>query len=405
MDTTTFSGIDENETLTVPTDTDTWNEEDEIYRFRYFGLTIAFWTVFVGGIGNTLTILTYVANVKMRTDFNKLLLNLAIVDLLTSTGMIPFHIAGYLKLEWPFGNDSFTTRIQAFSYFCCGYSSIVFLLVITVNRFIGAIFPGKYKQLFSRTRMVWVLLICYLFAPVFLLPFLIGTHPDCNTPGHALTGFHTKQYLCTFVCLKGGWLSYMQFTRILFQFLPLIAMIVLYTIILIKVRGKRRSLSARMTPSLYSTEKSSMKGDANFRKSETQKLNNSRRSRSASVQLQKRSQEDRRMLVISVVICVGFTITFLPSVIVNLITPRPRTIYHMAASNLSWFNSSLNPIIYVILNQRFRQEYWRIIRIILGMLHEKFVHDSGTTSGATAMPHSNSGTNLNSSIRLQQNID
>ena len=38
------------------------------------------------------------------------------------------------------------------------------------------------------------------------------------------------------------------------------------------------------------------------------------------------------------------------------------TRWHMAASNLSWFNSALNPIIYAILNPNFRKEYLRLIK-------------------------------------------
>jgi len=34
----------------------------------------------------------------------------------------------------------------------------------------------------------------------------------------------------------------------------------------------------------------------------------------------------------------------------------------MAASNLSWFNSAINPIIYAILNPNFRKEYVRLMK-------------------------------------------
>jgi len=51
----------------------------------------------------------------------------------------------------------------------------------------------------------------------------------------------------------------------------------------------------------------------------------------------------------------------------------------MAASNVSWFNSALNPIIYTILNPRFRREYFRLVKLAFGKTKGKFVHDSSVT--------------------------
>lgn len=67
---------------------------------RYFGLTIGFYAIFVGIIGNALTILIYISNKKLRTTFNTLLLNLAIVDFITASLMLPFNVAGYVQLKW-----------------------------------------------------------------------------------------------------------------------------------------------------------------------------------------------------------------------------------------------------------------------------------------------------------------
>lgn len=365
--------------------------------FRYFGIAVGFWTVFIGSTGNMLTILTYVANKKLRTSFNVFLLNLAVIDFYTATCMIPFIIAGYLQMEWPFGNDSFTTRLQAFNYFCCGYTSVVFLVAITVNRFIGAIFPAKYKLWFSKERMVWILIVCNTCAPAFLLPFLIGTDSSCPAPLYGLTGYNTKQFLCTFVCL-GSWEPYMQFTRVLFQFVPLIAMILMYAFIFTFVHKRRTGLSSKMgtinTSTINNNESRSIVGKPKLNKTKSQR----------SLQATRRRNEDSRMLVISVVICVAFMITFLPSVIVNLLPNRHYidVRWHMAASNLSWFNSSLNPIIYVVLNRRFRREYWRIIQIAIGRVREKFVHDSSSTVATPTITHRNSSSG-NASEALRTN--
>nr|XP_039251263.1 G-protein coupled receptor 84-like [Styela clava] len=371
--------------------------------FRHFGIAIGFWTIFIGSFGNMLTILTYVANKKLRTSFNAFLLNLAVIDFYTSTCMIPFNVAGYIQMEWPFGNDSFTARLQAFNYFCCGYTSVVFLVAITANRFIGAIFPGKYKIWFSKERMIWILIVCNICAPAFLLPFLVGTHSTCNAPLYGLTGYNTKQFLCTFICLppNTGWGPYMQFTRVLFQFVPLIGMILMYAVIFTFVHKRRNKLTNKMgtmnNATIKGKEGRSIVGKPALNKTKSQR----------SIQAKRRSKEDSRMLVISVVICVAFMITFLPSVIVNLL-PNRREIdvrWHMAASNMSWFNSSLNPIIYVILNRRFRREYWRIIQIAIGRVREKFVHDSSSTIPTpSSIPRNSSAGNVSESLRVANKI-
>jgi len=38
---------------------------------------------------------------------------------------------------------------------------------------------------------------------------------------------------------------------------------------------------------------------------------------------------------------------------------------HMMASNLSWFNTAINPIIYAIMNRKFRSEYICIIKRVV----------------------------------------
>lgn len=67
---------------------------------RPFGITIAIWSILVGSVGNLLTILTYVSNLKLRTTFNLFLVNLAVIDFWTATGMLPFNLAGYIQMQW-----------------------------------------------------------------------------------------------------------------------------------------------------------------------------------------------------------------------------------------------------------------------------------------------------------------
>lgn len=47
---------------------------------------------------------------------------------------------------WPFQWLPYSCSIQAFYYYCCGYTSIVCLMAISVNRLIGITMPTYYEK-------------------------------------------------------------------------------------------------------------------------------------------------------------------------------------------------------------------------------------------------------------------
>ena len=94
--------------------------------------------------------------------------------------MMPLNVTGYIMKRWPLGGpEHISCSIQgradqdltilvskvdfvlivgqltfkAFIYFCCGYTSIVCLLVITLNRFIIIIYRDLYIQVFSKRNV------------------------------------------------------------------------------------------------------------------------------------------------------------------------------------------------------------------------------------------------------------
>ena len=68
-----------------------------------------------------------------------------------------------------------------------------------------------------------------------------------------------------------------------------------------------------------------------------------------------KKRADIRLLLCSVTICSVFIVLFLPSVIMNLIKGCIDPRFHMAASNITWLNSCVNPIVYAMMNTRFRK--------------------------------------------------
>ena len=51
-----------------------------------------------------------------------------------------------IQRYWPFQWLPYSCSIQAFYYYCCGYTSIVCLMAISVNRLIGITMPTYYEK-------------------------------------------------------------------------------------------------------------------------------------------------------------------------------------------------------------------------------------------------------------------
>ncbi|XP_039252992.2 G-protein coupled receptor 84-like [Styela clava] len=416
------------------------NEGQE--SFRYLGVTIGLFAIFLGTFGNSMTIIAFCKNRKLRRNvFNLFIVNLSLVDLLTASCMLPFNVAGYIYMEWPFGNDHVTCSIQAFFYFCCGYTSVVCLLAITMNRFVGIVFPDRYVTLYSSKWSSVILLSSWLIAPAFLLPFLVAAIIN-NSNGIPRTpiGWKEREFLCTFINID-GWGPYMQVVRVVFQFLPLVIMIVAYIFIWKRVHqsnirlrenagcreyreriesarygeltvlnkgcdspvlAKHRSSTDQQLihmiqkkDSMKQTENNNHRMDFEMEYPETEHTEKKTRlkkllkicrnkeddyankcvnsaarnksflsNRSCSVGEQQRFNKEQRMIYVSVIIWITFTVLFLPSLVVNLLPSRKSLspLFHMAASNVSWFNSCVNPLVYVALHRRMRNEYKKIIK-------------------------------------------
>nr|CAB3250751.1 G-protein coupled receptor 84-like [Phallusia mammillata] len=76
------------------------------------------------------------------------------------------------------------------------------------------------------------------------------------------------------------------------------------------------------------------------------------------------AKAQRQLLYMSTVICATFAFCALPSLILNLVGNynfiEPE--FFMAASNLGWLTSMINPIVYAAMNVQFRKEYTRVMK-------------------------------------------
>ncbi|KAJ8785492.1 hypothetical protein J1605_007089 [Eschrichtius robustus] len=122
----------------------------EFYPIVY--LVIFIW----GALGNGFSIYVFLQPYKKSTSVNVFMLNLAISDLLFIT-TLPFRVDYYLRgSNWIFGD--LTCRIMSFSMYVNMYSSIYFLTVLSVVRFLATVHPFRLLHATS-VKNAWILCV------------------------------------------------------------------------------------------------------------------------------------------------------------------------------------------------------------------------------------------------------
>ncbi|XP_049708941.1 cysteinyl leukotriene receptor 2 isoform X2 [Elephas maximus indicus] len=137
-----FSDSNNNSNCTIE------NFKREFYPIMY--LIIFVW----GALGNGFSIFVFLQPYKKSTSVNVYMLNLAISDLLFTT-TLPFRVDYYFRgSNWIFGD--LACRLMSYSMYVNMYSSIYFLTVLSVVRFLATVHPFRLLHATS-IRSAWIL--------------------------------------------------------------------------------------------------------------------------------------------------------------------------------------------------------------------------------------------------------
>ncbi|EPY81638.1 LOW QUALITY PROTEIN: cysteinyl leukotriene receptor 2 [Camelus ferus] len=131
------------------------NRNCTIENFKREFYPIVYLIIFIwGALGNGFSIYVFLQPYKKSTSVNVFMLNLAISDLLF-TSTLPFRVDYYLRgSNWIFGD--LTCRIMSYSIYVNMYSSIYFLTVLSVVRFLATVHPFRLLHATS-IRSAWIL--------------------------------------------------------------------------------------------------------------------------------------------------------------------------------------------------------------------------------------------------------
>ncbi|XP_053554619.1 chemerin-like receptor 2 [Bombina bombina] len=210
------------------------------HHFLHIISIVIYSVAFLLGVpGNAIVI--WFTGIKWEKTFNTIwFLNLAVADLIFVL-FLPFHITYVAtNFHWPFGKllcklNSFITLINLFA-------SVFFLSVIGLNRFLHLAFPSFSQKHFTLKKSVVISVIVWLSASIIACPslFFRDTLIISKTKTVCFINFHD-----TDTSLRMRRHMILTLVRFLFgYFIPLITMIVCYTILTVKMKANKAIVSS-----------------------------------------------------------------------------------------------------------------------------------------------------------------
>ncbi|MBN3295898.1 substance-K receptor [Amia ocellicauda] len=279
--------------------------------------------VIVSVIGNITVIWIILAHKRMRTVTNYFIVNLAFSDAAMAAFNTVFNFVYALHNDWYFGLGY--CRFQNFFPITAMFSSIYSMTAIAVDRYMAIIHPLKPRLSATTTKVV--------IAVIWIVAFAL-TFPQC---------FYSKilPYNSRTVCLVdwpgdyGGkhQLTYQIAVIILIYLLPLLVMLVTYSIVGLTLWG------------------SEIPGEA-------------------SEHYQNQMQAKRKVVKMMIVVVLTFALCWLPYHLYFILGSFNNDIYkqkyiqqvYLVIFWLAMSSTMYNPIIYCCLNQRFRSGFRRAFR-------------------------------------------
>ncbi|XP_019389642.1 PREDICTED: C-C chemokine receptor type 8-like [Crocodylus porosus] len=151
-------------------DTSPCSEGNGFSKFRSLFLPIFYCLVFVSCLmGNTLVLWVLITRKKITTMTDMCLLNLAISDLLFVLPL-PFQ-AHYASDNWIFGNA--VCKIMAGIYYMGFYSSIFFITLMSIDRYIAIVHIVNARKIRTATWGVLISLVLWLVAGFASVPNMV----------------------------------------------------------------------------------------------------------------------------------------------------------------------------------------------------------------------------------------
>ncbi|XP_067901885.1 5-hydroxytryptamine receptor 1B-like [Heterodontus francisci] len=319
-------------------------------------------------LSNGFVIATIYQARKLHTPANILIASLAVTDLLVSILVMPISIVYTVSGTWNLGQ--IVCDIWLSSDITCCTASILHLCVIALDRYWAITDAVEYSTKRTPERAagmivtVWVISICISIPPLFWRQAKAGELMHCMV--------NTDQIFYTIYSTFGAF------------YIPTLLLIALYGRIYVEARsrilkqtpkktGKRLTTAQLVNDSPGSSSLSSVNSRANEPSSDSGSpvyLNYVKVKVSDALLERKRisAARERKATKTLGIILGAFIVCWLPFFIITLVLPicKEACWFHHAIFDffnwLGYLNSLINPIIYTMSNEDFKQAFQKLIR-------------------------------------------
>ncbi|CAF1079268.1 unnamed protein product [Rotaria sordida] len=330
--------------------------------------TITIWTI----LGNILVIIAFIIDKKIRQGgmSNYLIINLATSDLLLGIAVLPFSASYSTFGIWYFGK--ILCEIWLVIDVLCSTASIWSLLMIAFDRYIATNYPIHYRR-HRHSISLALTNICIAWSvslAICLLPTLFFEKKSSiySSMKNKTISTSTKYNELTRQCELYKDTNFVVTSSLLSFFIPLIIMIFLYAKVLYVIRQQSAIRSKTNGKSKLNIDKPNNQFCLeNSLLSQLSENNLTRDELSSSDQQQigRREITAEAHITRSLAIIIGcFLCCWLPFFILYIIRAICRCLSFNAIEFFFWLgysNSSINPVLYAILNKNFRLAFKNIL--------------------------------------------
>ncbi|XP_078251975.1 G-protein coupled receptor 84-like [Rhinoraja longicauda] len=289
----------------------TWTCVASTMAYRRFGAALGSVVSAAGIAGNGLTLVAFIAQPRLRTPFNLLLLNLSAADLIFCGAVLPLSVHTYLGGRWAWGEGA--CRAQALGAFTLNLISILGMGLVAASRYALVARPAAFQALSAKPVLVFSLAVG--------LPWVAAV--TCVAPFWSVMEFVPDVCTCTFHRAHGR-----PYTTILHGLtfgLGLATIAVFYFLIHRRLKRVSRALT------LHRNRSGPRGKEGNF----------------------------RRVTAMCLTMFLAYLVCYLPFCILHLLdkVAPAHPVAQTSVGNLTWLSSCLNPLLYAGMNPQFRRAY------------------------------------------------
>ena len=303
-------------------------------------------------LGNVLILLAIYRNRSLRCITSVFVANLAVADLLLAVTGMPFTLVSSITYDWIFGGVWCKINGMINSSFCI--ASMLSLAAVSIDRYFAIMKPLRYINIMTaRTASflvagVWGQSLLCAFLPIF---------------GWASYTYITNESICT-----ADWRSNISYTLFIFGacfFAPLTVMAYCYYHILRAARKQSKSVIPVVGELKGDTLRTAVAISVTYSKSQKAKAadikENVRREHEAKEKFLRETKAAKTLLIVmgTFIFCwlphfIGMTCLLFP-------TCHWPDEFFATTTWLAMANSGCNPIIYGVMNKKFRNSFREIL--------------------------------------------